>query len=93
MGSANFHGRDCFRMAAGKLCATRSDHGKHRVRGFPTTPPRDYSVNWSYFATAGVNNAPLHALATTAATPDGRFAYGGGSAFPTGARHQAANSG
>src|SRR6266403_464549 len=49
-----------------------------------------YSVNWSYFATAGVNNAPLHALATTSGTPDGRFAYGGGSAFPT-ATHQAAN--
>src|ERR1700731_4252199 len=48
-----------------------------------------YSVNWSYFATAGVNNAPLHALATTSGTPDGRFAYGG-SAFPTGT-HQAAN--
>jgi hypothetical protein len=49
-----------------------------------------YSVNWSYFATAGVNNAPLHALATTSGTPDGRFAYGGGSTFPT-ATHQAAN--
>ena len=49
-----------------------------------------YSVNWSYFATAGVNNAPLHAFATTSGTPDGRFAYGGGSAFPTGT-HQAAN--
>ena len=49
-----------------------------------------YSVNWSYFATAGVNNAPLHALATTSGTPDGRFAYGSGSAFPTGT-HQAGN--
>jgi hypothetical protein len=49
-----------------------------------------YSVNWSYFAAAGVNNAPLHALANGAGTPDGRFAYGSTSAFPTGS-HQAAN--
>jgi len=49
-----------------------------------------YSANWSYFATSGVNNAPLHALASAAATPDGRYAYGSNSAFPTGS-HQAAN--
>ena len=49
-----------------------------------------YSANWNYFATAGVNNAPLHALASAAGTPDGRYAYGGNSTFPTGS-HQAAN--
>ena len=49
-----------------------------------------YSANWSYFATSGVNNAPLHALASAAATPDGRYAYGSNSSFPTGS-HQAAN--
>jgi uncharacterized protein DUF4082/Big-like domain-containing protein/putative Ig domain-containing protein len=49
-----------------------------------------YSANWSYFASAGANNAPLHALASSSSTPDGRFAYGSGSSFPTGT-HQAAN--
>ena len=49
-----------------------------------------YSANWNYFATAGVNNVPLHALANVAGTPDGRYAYGSTSAFPTGS-HQAAN--
>jgi hypothetical protein len=49
-----------------------------------------YSANWYYFATAGVNNAPLHAPATSTGTPDGRFAYGSASAFPR-STHQAAN--
>jgi hypothetical protein len=49
-----------------------------------------YSANWNYFATAGANNAPLHALVSSSSTPDGRFAYGSGSSFPTGT-HQAAN--
>jgi len=49
-----------------------------------------WSVNWNYFATAGVNNAPLHALANVAGTPDGRFTYGAASAFPA-SSHQSAN--
>jgi len=49
-----------------------------------------WSVNWSYFATAGVNNAPLHALADVAGTPDGRFAYGSARAFPS-SSHKSAN--
>lgn len=49
-----------------------------------------WSVNWNYFATAGTNNAPLHALANVAGTPDGRFAYGNSIAFPT-SSHKAAN--
>ena len=49
-----------------------------------------WSVNWNYFATTGANNAPLHALANVAGTPDGRFTYGSSVAFPT-STHQAAN--
>jgi len=49
-----------------------------------------YSANWNYFATGGANNAPLHALVSSSSTPDGRFAYGSGSSFPTGT-HKAAN--
>ena len=40
-----------------------------------------WSANWNFFATAGVDNAPLHALANVSGTPDGRFTYGSTSAF------------
>ena len=42
-----------------------------------------WSANWNFFASSGVDNAPLHALANTSGTPDGRFTYGSSSAFPT----------
>jgi hypothetical protein len=42
-----------------------------------------YSVTGAYFATSGVDNPPLHALADTSSTPDGPFAYGSTSQFPT----------
>jgi hypothetical protein len=45
-----------------------------------------WSVNWSYFAAAGVDNAPLHALAVT----NGAFAYGSTPAFPR-STHQSSN--
>jgi Domain of unknown function (DUF4082)/Putative Ig domain len=53
-------------------------------------PNGHWSVSWYYFASAGVNSALLHALANATGTPDGRFAYGGTSAFPT-SSHQSAN--
>jgi hypothetical protein len=40
-----------------------------------------WSVNWNYFATSGVNNAPLHALQNGNGAPDG--VWGGPGAFPT----------
>src|SRR5437773_2681444 len=43
----------------------------------------NWRANWNFFATAGVDNAPLHALANVSGTPDGRFTYGSTSAFPT----------
>ena len=49
-----------------------------------------WSVNWNYFATAGLNSAPLHALANVAGMPNGRFVYSSGTAFPSGS-HQSAN--
>ncbi|PYR30143.1 MAG: hypothetical protein DMF90_28350, partial [Acidobacteria bacterium] len=33
-----------------------------------------WSVSWGYFATTGVDNPPLHALADVSGTPNGRFA-------------------
>jgi len=42
-----------------------------------------YSVNGGFFATSGVDNTPLHALVNTSSMPDGPFAYGSTSQFPT----------
>jgi hypothetical protein len=43
-----------------------------------------WSASWNYFASSGVDNAPLHAPANgTGGVPNGRYAYGSGSAFPT----------
>jgi hypothetical protein len=42
-----------------------------------------YSGDQNYFANAGVDNPPLHALAN-GVSPDGVYAYGSTSAFPTG---------
>ena len=36
-----------------------------------------WSVNWSYFATSGYNNAPLHALQNGAGAPDGLWGTAG----------------
>jgi Domain of unknown function (DUF4082)/Bacterial Ig domain/Putative Ig domain len=49
-----------------------------------------WSVDWNYFATSGVDNAPLHALANGAGGKNGIFAYGSMSAFPANT-HQSAN--
>ena len=42
-----------------------------------------YSADVNYFATAGVDNPPLHALANGVSGGNGVFAYGTSSAFPT----------
>jgi hypothetical protein len=42
-----------------------------------------YSGDQNYFASAGVDNPPLHALAN-GVSPDGVYAYGSASIFPTG---------
>ena len=41
-----------------------------------------YSYSSNYFATAGVSNPPLQALANGVAGGDGVYAYGAASAFP-----------
>lgn len=41
-----------------------------------------YSDNQNYFATAGVDNGPLHALANGVSGANGVYAYGTASAFP-----------
>jgi PKD repeat protein len=42
-----------------------------------------YSADVNYFATAGVDTPPLHALASGVSGGNGVYAYGTGSAFPT----------
>jgi hypothetical protein len=42
-----------------------------------------YSDTTNYFATTGVDRAPLHALANASSTHDGPFCYGSTSCFPT----------
>ena len=44
-----------------------------------------YSADVNYFATAGVDNPPLHALANGVSGSNGVYAYSGSSVFPTSA--------
>ena len=46
-------------------------------------PSGRYSVNSGFFASAGVDNAPLHALANGVAGANGVYNYGAASSFPT----------
>src|SRR5437879_9383411 len=41
-----------------------------------------YAGDASYFATAGVNRAPLHTYANSSATPEAPYTYGSASQFP-----------
>jgi hypothetical protein len=45
-------------------------------------PKSHYAADAGYFASAGVDNAPLHALSNTV-TPNGIYLYGTGGGFPT----------
>jgi hypothetical protein len=51
------------------------------VASYHTTVGR-YAADANYFATAGVDNAPLHALSNAAAGGNGTYVYGTGGAFP-----------
>jgi hypothetical protein len=45
-----------------------------------------WSADWNYFASSGVDHAPLHAPANgSGGVPNGRYTFGSGSAFPTSA--------
>ncbi|HTQ50836.1 MAG TPA: N,N-dimethylformamidase beta subunit family domain-containing protein, partial [Candidatus Acidoferrales bacterium] len=46
-------------------------------------PGGHYSEDDNYFASGGVDNPPLHALADGVSGPDGVYAYGSGSIFPS----------
>ena len=47
------------------------------------TPGGHYAVNSAYFAAAGVDNAPLHALANGVDGGNGVYAYGASGTFPS----------
>ena len=49
-----------------------------------------YSIDTSFFSTAGVDNPPLHALSSGASGGNGVYRYGANSAFPN-QTYQAAN--
>jgi methionine-rich copper-binding protein CopC len=53
-------------------------------------PNGHYSEDDGYFASTGVTNGPLHALAAGVDGPNGVYAYGSGSVFPT-SNYQSAN--
>jgi len=42
-----------------------------------------WSADWSYFATTGVDNPPLHAVANGNGAANGVYVYGNGTVFPT----------
>jgi hypothetical protein len=42
-----------------------------------------WSADWNYFASSGVDNPPLHALANGNGAGNGVYAYGNGTVFPT----------
>ncbi|MBV8234438.1 MAG: DUF4082 domain-containing protein, partial [Acidimicrobiia bacterium] len=46
-------------------------------------PSGGYADDGGYFASAGVDNAPLHALSNAAGGGDGVYVYGAGGGFPT----------
>ena len=46
-------------------------------------PAGHYAGDGGYFATAGVDNGPLHALKDGVSGGNGVYAYGGASSFPT----------
>ena len=54
------------------------------------SPAGHYSADWSFFATLAADNAPLHAPTDGPGSPNGVFAYGNASAFPSNT-HQSAN--
>ena len=69
---------------AGSRCSSRRRWRSRPTRcTWPlTTPPGHYSADVNYFATTGVDNPPLHALADGVSGGNGVFAYGASSAFP-----------
>jgi phosphodiesterase/alkaline phosphatase D-like protein len=52
-------------------------------------PSGHYSYNGSFFATAGVDNAPLHALANGVDGPNAVYLYGASGGFPTSSNNTA----
>jgi hypothetical protein len=47
------------------------------------TPSGHYSATANYFASKGIDNAPLHALQNGVSGPDGVYHYASGSSYPT----------
>ncbi len=75
--------RDRLRLAAGQL-----RHARWRSPPAPSTSPRTsppsghYAADGGYFAAAGVDNGPLHALKDGVSGGNGVYAYGSASRLP-----------
>ena len=83
-GVGDVHQRDALGLAAGQLRHAGGDHRQHRLRGLLPRHHRPLLPTTSgYFATAGVDNPPLHALRDGVSGGNGVYVYGASSAFPT----------
>src|SRR5207253_482229 len=60
-GECDVHGGERLGVATGEFFQSGGDHGEYLLRGLYHTTIGHYSVTGSYFATTGVDNAPLHA--------------------------------
>ena len=70
-------------VAAGQPLAHRSQSPRTRPTSRRNSAPiGHYAVNSAYFANAGVDNAPLHALANGIDGGNGVYAYGAVGTFP-----------
>ena len=70
-------------MAAGQLRRHRSRSRRAPSTSRPTSRPSGhYAADAGYFAAAGVDNPPLHALKDGVSGGNGVYAYGASSTFP-----------
>ena len=81
-GHRHVHERDRLGLAAGHLRHPGGDHGGTIYVASYHANNGHYSQNEGYFATTGVDNAPLHALQNGVSGPNGVYAYGAASVFP-----------
>ena len=71
-------------MAAGELLHSYSGDGRHDIHRLVLAPNGDYSATPAALASAGMDNAPLHAPESSAVSGgNGVYGYGSSPAFPT----------
>ena len=81
-GSGHGQRRDGIRLAAGDAAVTGAHHRERMLCASYFAPVGRYAADQSYFANAGVDAPPLHALANSV-SPNGVFLRGATTRFPT----------